>query len=109
MAYDKGLARRVRKQMEILPGFAEKQMFGGLCFSIFGNMAVGVVDRELIVRVGPGAYAGAVKLPNARLFEFTGKPIKGWVTVSAGGIGADGELQSWLARGLDFAGSLPPK
>jgi TfoX/Sxy family transcriptional regulator of competence genes len=54
MAFDPGLAQRVRELLEELPGYEEKKMFGGICFLIHGNMAGGIIKDELIVRVGPG-------------------------------------------------------
>lgn len=36
-------------------------MFGGWGVTIFGNMAVGVMDTDLIVRVGPDAFADALE------------------------------------------------
>ena len=43
MAYDEGLAQRVRELLENEPDFQEKKMFGGLCFLIQGNMACGII------------------------------------------------------------------
>lgn len=37
MAYDEGLATRVRDAIGDRPGLAEKQMFGGLTFLVHGN------------------------------------------------------------------------
>ena len=51
MAYDEGLATRVRELLDEQPGVAEKQMFGGLAFLVHGNMACGVRGEDLIVRV----------------------------------------------------------
>jgi hypothetical protein len=42
MAYDEGLATRVRELLGDQPGLVEKQMFGGLAFLVSGNMACGV-------------------------------------------------------------------
>ena len=53
MAYDEGLAARVREVLGDQPGLAEKQMFGGLAFLLHGNMACGVRGEDLIVRVPP--------------------------------------------------------
>jgi TfoX/Sxy family transcriptional regulator of competence genes len=43
VAYDDGLAQRVRELTDEEPGVSEKRMFGGLAFLVNGNMAVGVV------------------------------------------------------------------
>ena len=53
MAYDEGLATRVRELLGDRPGLAEKQMFGGLAFLLGGNMACGVRADDLIVRSPP--------------------------------------------------------
>ncbi|TCO58323.1 hypothetical protein [Actinocrispum wychmicini] len=43
MAYDEGLATRLRELIGELPGVDEKRMFGGLAFLLNGNMACGVI------------------------------------------------------------------
>jgi len=66
MGFDEGLAERVRTATGTAAGFSERKMFGGLCFLLGGNMSFGVVGSELMVRVGPDAYATALALPHAR-------------------------------------------
>jgi TfoX/Sxy family transcriptional regulator of competence genes len=85
MGYDKGLAERVRALLESKPGFSERNMFGGVCFLLRGNMACGILDDDLIVRVGPEEYEEALKLRHKRQFDTTGRPMKGWVMVTAEG------------------------
>jgi TfoX N-terminal domain len=51
MAYDEGLATRIREVTAQQPGLAEMKMFGGLAFLVHGNMACGVRGDDLIVRV----------------------------------------------------------
>ena len=109
MAYDEGLAQRIR---ELLPGdksLVEKKMFGGVGFNLQGNMACGVNKDDLIIRVGPDGYDEAVVRPNARPFDFTGKPMKGWIMVGPEGYESDQDLQVWVEQGIVFALSLPPK
>src|SRR5215216_873304 len=55
MAYDEGLATRIRDAIGDRPGLAEQQMFGGLAFLVQGNMACGVRGEDLIVRVAADA------------------------------------------------------
>lgn len=88
---------------------SERKMFGGLCFMSSGNMCFGIIDSELMVRVGPDAYTEALALPHARVMDFTGRSMRGMVYVSAEGVSEDGDLRIWLERGLDFANSLPAK
>ena len=49
MPYDERLAERVRKALRRRRGIAERKMFGGICFLINGNMACGVLDKELML------------------------------------------------------------
>ena len=109
MAYDEGLAQRVLETLEGTPGMTEKKMFGGVGYLLNGNMACGVNRDTLIVRVGPQAYQEALAQPHVRVFDMTGRPMKGWVVVEPPGYEADEDLKSWVQRGLDFASSLPPK
>jgi hypothetical protein len=109
MAYDEGLAQRIREMLDEHVDVTEKKMFGGLAFLLHGNMCCGVVGDRLMVRVGPEAYEEALTLPHAHEMDFTGRPMKGLVFVEAGGIQADEGLQRWAARGLAYARSLPQK
>ena len=79
MAYDEGLAERVRTFLEERTDVVEKKMFGGLSFMLRGNMFCGVLQEELLVRVGPD------------------------------GVESDEDLSDWIGRGVDFGLSLPAK
>lgn len=109
MAYDEKLAERVRKVLKRRKGISEKKMFGGICLLLNGNMVGGVVNDDLMVRVGPDGYEDALKQKHARPMDFTGKPLKGMVYVGPEGIAEDADLKSWLERGLKFARTLPAK
>lgn len=109
MAFDEGLAQRIREQLEGLPGIEEKKMFGGISFLLNGNMAAGVIGEELIVRTGPDHYEAALQQPHARPFDFSGRVMKGWVTVAPPGFESDMDLKIWVKQGIDFAHTLDPK
>jgi hypothetical protein len=109
MGYDKGLADRVRALLEGKSGFNEKNMFGGVCFLLRGNMACGVLNDDLIVRVGPEKYEEALQMRFTRPFDITGRPMKGWVMVSAEGHKKKHDLAAWVERGSAFALTLPAK
>jgi hypothetical protein len=106
MAYDEGLATRVREVLGDRPGLAEKQMFGGLAFLVSGNMACGVRGDDLIVRIAAESVQAE---PGVRPFDLTGRPMKGWLMVGADGHAEDDDLRRWVDRGLAYASSLPPK
>ncbi len=109
MAYSEAVSRRIRVELGTLPGLTEKKMFGGIAFLIGGNMACGVIGDDLIVRVGAGQYAASLAQPGTRVFDFSGKPMAGWVTVGPAGYAADADLARWLKLAVTFAGALPPK
>jgi hypothetical protein len=109
VAFDEGLAERVRELVGNSPGISERKMFGGLCFLLQGNMSFGIVGNELMVRVGPNAYPEALTMPHVREMDFTGRSMRGMVFVSSEGIAEDEDLGKWLSRGIAFAGSRPPK
>jgi TfoX/Sxy family transcriptional regulator of competence genes len=109
MPYDEGLAQRIREVLEDRSDITERKMFGGLAFLVGGNMSVGVVGEELMVRVGSDAYDAAVRRPHARPMDFTGRPMKGFVYVGCKGFESSADLRRWVARGVDFAASQPAK
>ena len=109
MAYNEELALRIRHMLAGEPGVTEKKMFGGLSFLLSGNMACGALNEDLVVRTGPDSHEDAMAQPFARPMDFTGRPMKGMVFVSAEGYQSDDDLKSWVTRGLAFARSLPPK
>jgi TfoX N-terminal domain len=109
MAYDEALAERVRAEVAAEEGLTEKTMFGSLAFLLDGNLAVCVRGDELLVRVGPDGLDAALARGHARLFEMGGRPMKGWVMVAPPGVETAEGLRDWVARGVVFARSLPPK
>ncbi len=109
MAYNEETAQRLREELETVADISERKMFGGISFLLGGNMAIGVVGEELCGRVGPDAFDEALKLPGARIMDFTGRPMRGWVFVAPRGFADEKTLAAWVKRGTDFAGTLPPK
>ena len=87
----------------------EKKMFGGVGFIVLGNMAVGVLGSDLIVRVGATEYAEALAQPHVRVFDMTGRPMQGWVLVASEGYAAGDDLRRWIDQGVAVALALPPK
>ena len=109
MAYDEGLAQRVRELFADRAGVSEKRMFGGLAFLLHGNMCVGVLKNNLMVRVGPYVYPDLVRQPHAREMDFTGRPMKGFLYVTPEGFEDDVNLRRWVGHAVAYASSLPRK
>ena len=109
MAYDEGLAERLRGVFAGQSDVAEKKMFGGLVFMVCGSMCVGVSGDELMARVGQDQYDEALTLPHARHMDFTGRPIKGFVFIGTDGIESVDDLSEWVDRCLSFNATMPAK
>lgn len=109
MAFDESLAGRVRELLEARAGVSERRMFGGIAFMVTGNMAVGVIGDDLMVRLDPADAERALAEPHTRPMDFTGRPMKGMVYVDPGGTAGDEDLAGWVEAGAEFAASLPPK
>jgi TfoX/Sxy family transcriptional regulator of competence genes len=109
MAYDEGLTERMRAMLDDEPGVTEKKMFGGVCFLLGGNMFVGVVKADLMVRIGRSGHQDALRDPHARPMDFTGKAMTGYVFVAPRGTSEDADLARWIRLGRSFAATLPAK
>ena len=109
MAFNEGLAERIRQGLARRKGIEGKTMFGGIGFLLNGNMLVGVWKDSLIVRLGPDEGEEVLRQPHVKEFDITGRPMKGWVLVGPEGVEDDEQLTAWIERALWFAGTLPAK
>lgn len=107
--HQENLAERVRKILKRHRNVAEIRMFGGLCFTLRGNMCCGTLKDDLVVRVHPERYEELLAEPNARPMNFTGKILKGFLFVGPKGTKTDASLKKWVWRAVAFASSLPRK
>lgn len=108
MAFDEQLAGRARDVLAARPDLGERRMFGGIAFMVAGHMAVGVVDSELMLRLGPEGAERALSEPHIRPMDFTGRPMKGYVFADAAGL-ADDAFAELIGDAVDFVLTLPPK
>jgi hypothetical protein len=109
MPFDEHLAERLRDLFGINPEISERKMFGGLAFMHRGHMCCGIIDHELMVRVGPDAYGPMLGEAHTRPMDFTGRPLTGMVMVDPAGVAGPKALGAWVDRGIAFTDSLPPK
>lgn len=106
MAFDEGLAHRVQEHLADRQDVEDKRMFGGIGFMVRGNMACGVIEDDLIVRLGEDGAEQALSEEGVRPFDFTGRPMKGWVFVGPDATSDDADLARWVDAGVAFALSL---
>jgi TfoX/Sxy family transcriptional regulator of competence genes len=109
VAYDVHLADRIRSILESAGEFSEKKMFGGLAFMVNGHMCCGVLKTDLVLRLTPEEAATSLRQPHTRPMDFTGKPMKSMIYVSAIGTDSDKALAAWLESAVTLARSVPEK
>jgi hypothetical protein len=109
MAFDEVLATRLRDEFVGESAIEEKKMFGGIAFMRRGHMCVGVVNDDLLARVGPEAHGKAVVRDGARVMDFTGKKMKGFIFVSPESLVEDGALSGWVDLCRVFNDSMPSR
>ncbi len=109
MTFSERTALQIRHAIGDTPGFSERPMYSGIAFMVRGNLCCGVLEDNLVVRVGPDTYDDVLREPHARPMDFTGRPLPGFVFVDRAGFSSAESLQQWVERGLSFARTLPPK
>lgn len=103
MAFDAYLAERIRiyfneKQLN----FYEKKMMGGLVFMLNDKMCCGIhFDKKrkcdlLMARVGEKAAHEHNNRKGCHPMEFTGRPMKGYVSIDPEGFDLEEDLVFWL-------------
>jgi TfoX/Sxy family transcriptional regulator of competence genes len=110
VAYDEGLADRIREILAGEAGVTEQRMFGGLAFLIHGNMAVAASGQGgVLVRVDPAKADKLLATTVARSMEMRGRTMRGWLRVDETGVRTKRQLVAWVNRGITYARSLPAK
>src|SRR5258707_3112896 len=110
MAYDDDLANRIREIIGAEPDLVEKKMFGGLAFLIAGHMSVSASGQGgLLLRCDPAETDALSAKPGAAPVVMRGKAMDGWLRIDAAAVKTKQQLDRWVARGVAYARSLPPK
>lgn len=102
MAYSEKLSNRIREAIADLPKVEERLMFGGVCYMLDGKMCVGVVNDEMMCRIGPDVYEEALEKRGCREMVFTGRPMKGYVYVSNEGMKSKKDFDYWIELCVKF-------
>lgn len=102
MAFDEKLSDRIRESLVKETNVEEKFMFGGVCYMVNGKMCIGVVKDEMMCRIDPDEVETALKRKGARLMDFTGRPMKGYLFVSKDGMKTAKDFEYWINLCLSF-------
>lgn len=110
MAYDEGLADRIRELIGGAADLSEQKMFGGLGFMVAGNMAIAASGQGgILVRVDPSQSDSLVASTDAYPAVMRGRPMPGWLRVGAEHVRTQRQLARWVKVGVGYARSLPAK
>ncbi|MFZ6014676.1 MAG: TfoX/Sxy family protein [Bacteroidota bacterium] len=101
MAYNEKLADRVREALSGTKKMIEKKMFGGIAFMINNKMCVGVDKEDLMLRCEPERTNEFLSMKGVRLFDLTGKPMKGWLLISSEGTKSKKDLDWWIQTAVE--------
>ena len=106
---DEHMVERIRKVLSNRDDVEEKRMFGGLTFMVAGHMCCGVAKNDGMFRVGSEAAEAALDDRGVRPVDMTGRTLGGMVLVDAAVLRDDDALARWVARGVAFVTTLPPR
>jgi TfoX/Sxy family transcriptional regulator of competence genes len=109
MASDPALVERLRTVLSRNKQVEARRMFGGVCFTLNGNICVGVHNQNLILRVGQARAEELLTKPGIKPMDLTGKVMRGWATVLPEAISTDAELSDYAELAINFVLTLPPK
>ena len=106
MAYSEELAARIREAIEVRSGVTERKMFGDVAWMINGNVAVGTLGENLMVRLAPEDVEAALREPFVGPADPTGRRMHDYLTIDAEAIADDAALAGWVDAAADHAASL---
>ena len=109
MAYDEELAKKIADVLAEQGDFDERKMFGGIAFMVKGHMCCGVINEDLMLRLGPEGAAKALDDAHVRPMDFTGRPMKGYIYIAKEGVRTEAKLRERIQPALDFVATLPAK
>ena len=104
MAYDTGLADRIREYLLNFPQLHihEKEMFRGLTFMVNDKMCICVSDENLMCRFDPALQETVAEKEGYLPMIMKGKELRGYCYVSPSGFQSKKAFVYWMDPCLDF-------
>ncbi len=92
------------------PPVERRQMFGYPCCFINGNLAAGVYQDTIMLRLSDDQQKVFLKQPGPPPLEpMPGRPMRGYVAAPPSLLADRDALRKWLDVALKHTASLPPK
>jgi TfoX/Sxy family transcriptional regulator of competence genes len=101
MAFNEKLADRIRESLSKVRGVKEKKMFGGIAFMLNDKMCVGVDKDDLMLRCEPKQTDELLAKKGVRIFDLTGKPMKGWLLIGPEATLGKKNLDYWINLAIE--------
>jgi|SRR5579859_3451295 len=93
-----------------LPMIEPRKMFGYPAAFVNGQMFASLFQDHFILRLPTAEREAFISAHGAHVFEpMPGRPMREYVEVPPALLKSGRELDDWLAKGLAYAQSLPPK
>jgi len=105
VAYDNGLADRIRAALAAKPSVREVKMFGGLSFLVNESMVVSArSDGGLLVRADPERAGELLATQGAKPAEMGAGRAMGnsWISVARETIASDKSFDFWIGVALEY-------
>ncbi|MBX3257194.1 MAG: TfoX/Sxy family protein [Chitinophagaceae bacterium] len=104
MAYNTGLAERIRAYLAAVPELQveEKKMFSGLAFLVNGKMCVNVTGEQLMCRFDPAIQASLQKRKAYQPMIMKGRVMNGYCCVAPDGFKTKKDFEFWIKLCLGF-------
>ena len=111
MAYNLLLETMIHDSLAIKGIQAEpKKMFGGVAFLVDGQMMIGIVKTDLMVRSTLERHEEVLGMPHCRPMDFASKPMKGFTYVAWEGLERNPDyLSKFVEIGWEFIQSPEAK
>ena len=92
------------------PGVERRRMFGYPCAFVNGNLACGLHQDHVLVRLPEARRAELLAKTAARVFEpMPGRPMREYVVLPESILSSPPKLVEWMNRAHAYARTLPPK
>jgi TfoX/Sxy family transcriptional regulator of competence genes len=107
VAFDEDLAARIRDLLADEDGVTERRMFGGLAFLVDTHLAIAASGQGgILVRTDPAGADDLLDSTPAEPAIMRGRPMAGWLRVSADGVRTNRQLGPWVRRSVAYARTL---
>jgi TfoX/Sxy family transcriptional regulator of competence genes len=102
MAYNEGIAGRIREALADVSNVEEKKMFGGLAFMVNSKMCINIGKDNIMCRINPAVHDEAIKIHGIETVKMRGRDYRGFIYINEDTIQTKEQLDSWIKQALDY-------